>query len=321
MVTAETKLIEKTSTATKRSAVRIIDGATSTEICRRGVELHPISWSGLTSLSNPELIKSIHLSYIRAGARIITSNTFASSRHILKAAGSEGLFDSVNRQSIEIAIAARKESGESDVLIAGSLSTLPPLNNPDSAPSGAVVERNYQDQAEILAQSGADLLLIEMQYDSDAAVPLIKSCLATGLPVWVGITASCRADGQLIAYRPPGKYTALAEESFESLITTVAGQPITAIGVMHTPITLLRQALTMLQEVWAGPTFAYPETGKFDEPNWDFAKSVNPDEFANQMCALSRSYSLAAIGGCCGTTPAHIEALVAALHRQTDEEM
>ena len=301
--------------------VRVIDGAISTEIYRHGVDLHPISWSGLTSFTHPTLIKSIHLNYIRAGARLITTNTFASSRHILQAAGSADLFDTVNRLSVEIAIDARGESGAEGVVIAGSLSTLPPLNRPESAPIGSMVERNHHDQAKLLADSGADLLLVEMLYDSAAALPLIEACLATGLPVWVGITASCLQDGQLIAYRPSGKYTDLPDEPFASLLRKVANLPVAAIGVMHTPLDLMLDALTVVKEYWPGYIFAYPETGCFADPNWDFSESVSPDKFAKEMCKIASTFSLDAVGGCCGTTPAHIEALVAALDRPNDDEI
>lgn len=303
---------QKTSKRTRK--VRIIDGAMSTEIFRRDVNLHPISWSGLNSHSHPELIKSIHLDYINAGARMITTNTFAASRHILQAADCSRLFNAVNRMSVEIAIEAREESEIDDVLIAGSLSTLPPLNNPDNAPSGAEVLQNQQDQANLLAASGVDLLLIEMQYDSSSALPLIQACLATELPVWVGITASRRHTGEMIAYRPSGKYACLQTEAFMSLIESVTQQPISAVGVMHTPIEIMHAALAMLRERWNGTAFAYPETGCFDEPNWDFSESVDPADFAEKMCMFSSAFSLDAIGGCCGTTPSHIQALAERLN-------
>jgi len=303
------------------SNVRVIDGATSTEICRRGVGLHPVCWSGLASLTHPDLIKSIHLHYLQAGARLITSNTFAASRHILQAAGSAELFETANRQSIEIAIDARDESGATGVLVAGSLSTLPPLNYPDRAPRGIEIEKNHSDQSNILAQSGADLLLVEMLYDSASALPLIDACLATGVPVWVGVTASRLSNGQLIAYRPSGKYESLQDESFGSLISNVADRPVTAIGVMHTPLPIMHDALTLLRKFWNGPAFAYPETGHFKEPDWDFTHTVRPIDFAKQMCAFAKEFSLGAIGGCCGTTPEHIQALDRALHRQSDDEL
>ena len=65
----------------------LLDGATGTELQRRGVPMDGAAWCGLAVASHPEIVRQVHLDYIQAGAEVIITNTFASGRHLLRAAG------------------------------------------------------------------------------------------------------------------------------------------------------------------------------------------------------------------------------------------
>jgi|GEM_PF-5080965 len=77
----------------------IIDGATGSEAERRGVPTLDDAWSGGGNLSHPDIVREIHEEYIRVGAEIIISNSFATTRHALRDAGIEAQFESSNRRA------------------------------------------------------------------------------------------------------------------------------------------------------------------------------------------------------------------------------
>ena len=98
----------------------LLDGATGSELENRGIKMDN-SWCATASLEF-DILKQIHKDYINAGAKIITTNTYASNRMILEVAGVEDKFEDINLAAINAAIQAREECGRDDVLVAGSLS-------------------------------------------------------------------------------------------------------------------------------------------------------------------------------------------------------
>ena len=100
----------------------IIDGGTGTEVDRRGVPKLEHAWNGGGTLSHPDIVRSIHEDYIRAGAEIIITNTFGIC-NALTDAGAAHLFDTYNRQAVRLAREARDAAGRPDVLIAVAFPT------------------------------------------------------------------------------------------------------------------------------------------------------------------------------------------------------
>ena len=84
----------------------LIDGATGTEIERCGVPQLENAWNGGGALSHPDVLRSVHEDYIREGAEIVVSNTFATHRHALRDAGVEHQFETLNRRGVELAMEA-----------------------------------------------------------------------------------------------------------------------------------------------------------------------------------------------------------------------
>ena len=103
----------------------MLDGGTGSELRRRGVRLDEAAWSGLASLTHYDVLREVHADYIAAGADVITTNTFGTTRFVLEAAGYGERFATINRRAVDAAREARDASGR-DVAIAGSMSCLPP---------------------------------------------------------------------------------------------------------------------------------------------------------------------------------------------------
>jgi S-methylmethionine-dependent homocysteine/selenocysteine methylase len=143
----------------------LIDGGTGTELRRRGVRLDAAAWSGLAPLTHYDLLRESHADYIEAGAAVITTNTFGTSRFVLAAAGHEEQFAAINRRAVDAARAARDASGR-DVVIAGSMSCLPPHFDAHAYPDAMAESAAYRELADTLAAAGVDVLLLEMMQET-----------------------------------------------------------------------------------------------------------------------------------------------------------
>jgi S-methylmethionine-dependent homocysteine/selenocysteine methylase len=285
----------------------LLDGATGTELQRRGVPMDDAAWCALAALTHPEVLQAVHEDYLRLGAEVITTNTFASARHMMARAGRAEDTIPGYRAAVAAARAARDRSaGGRPVVIAGSISTMRPIlphadrRDPRAAVPKDEARASLREAAQTLAEAGVDLLLLEMVSDLDWGPLLIDEALATGLPVWVGLSARRAEDGHLHSYHEGGP-------SFEDLVQGVSGSGVQAIGVMHSAMPEMAAALDLVRRHWQGPMLAYPEAGWFEMPDWRFIE-VDPEGFADAALRWVRQ-GAQIVGGCCGLGPAHIGAL------------
>ena len=105
----------------------IIDGGTGTELEKRGVEMDPNAWCGRANLDGFDTLVDVHSDYISAGAQIITTNTYASSRLMLSPSGLGDRTKEINQRAFEACATARDKVKRPDVAIAGSVSHAVPM--------------------------------------------------------------------------------------------------------------------------------------------------------------------------------------------------
>ena len=302
----------------------VLDGATGTEISRLGGRMNSAAWCAVANKTHPHIVRQVHEEYIRAGADVVTANTFATCRHVLAGAGLADETVAINRRAVELAREARDNVGPSrPVAVAGSMSTMVAWKEgtirPDPAllPSRDEEAGNFIEMAEALASAGADLLIMEMMLDIDRAMRCVEAAVSTGLPVWVGISCMARDDGSLVGWdvlseaskrdnqvpgRPEG---APLPEIIDALVATGCD----VYGIMHTSIDATGPALDCLFDRWSGPVMAYPETVHTDVPSQQAGITLTPDQFA-ENCLEWLGKGVQIIGGCCGTTIEHIRVLV-----------
>lgn len=292
----------------QRGGIVILDGGTGTELERRGVLMDPKAWCGPASLENVPVLEAIHRDYIAAGADIVTANTYASSRLMLEPAGFADQFEEINRAAVRAARRAREASTRDDVLVAGSLSHMRPVvrefgqQEPLPEPSEAEMAAAFGELATLLRDEQCDLVLLEMMYAPERAAIAFAAALATGLPVWAGFSARRSADGQVLSYAGE------RDIRFEELVQLLENFDVAAAGVMHTPADLVGDALEIVRSVFDGPIMAYPDSGHFVMPHWQFENVISPEdllEFATKWV----DNGVQIIGGCCGLSPDHIAAL------------
>ena len=150
----------------------VLDGATGTELQRRGVAMDPAAWCGPATLHNDQLLTEIHADYICAGSDVVTANTFASSRLMLEPAGYGSQVAEINTRAVEAALRAREQTAATQrVAVAGSLSHMVPVASGTAVvdatgvPSEQQLADAFAELAQILKAAGVDHLILEMMYN------------------------------------------------------------------------------------------------------------------------------------------------------------
>jgi len=279
----------------------LIDGATGTEIERRGVPQLENAWNGGGALSHPNIVRQVHQDYIDAGAQIIISNTFATSRHALRDAGVEDDFEALNRRGVELAVEARTQSGQPDIVVAGGISYWSWTGDKPALDS---LKASVSRQAAIMQSAGADLLMLEMMIDIDRMRETLEAALDTGLPVWVGIT--CRVDNEGNVYLRNG-------EPLRRALEALRPYPVPLLSIMHTEVELIDDCLEALKDQWAGWTGVYAHShGDRSQTRtrheWAFDGVISPEAYCTAS-AQWRAQGINMLGCCCGLGVQHIRAL------------
>lgn len=297
-------------TITERLAtgkIILLDGGVSTEVQKRGASMDPNVWSGLTTKTNPDVVREVHEDYIRAGSEVITANTYSTARHVLESImlGHEAKL--INFKSVQLAKEARDNAADRDVWIAGSMSSMPPLTSDHEVVIDAHAEASYREQAEVLAQAGVDLIITEMMRDIENATMVVNAALATGLPVWVGFSTMVDDSGMDVrGLHWKNTHDIENAQDFSAIVDAVCSQSIQAAGIMHTRIGGIDPALEVLNKHWTGAKMAYAETGEFIKPDWHFEEACSPQDYVADIRKWVDRYQLQIVGGCCGTGPEHI---------------
>ena len=286
----------------------LLDGATGSELENRGIKMDN-SWCATASLEF-DILKQIHKDYINAGAKIITTNTYASNRMILEVAGVDDKFEEINLAAINAAIQAREECGRDDVLVAGSLSHQIPYEDAFRSQeekdkyikklTPEYFQKSFDELALFLADNGCDFILLELMYRPDRIDIIFDSASKVGLPVWAGFS-SRNKDG-LIALTTDYEY------SFKKMISNVKHHKLDAVGIMHCDIGVIEESIKEIKEVYDLPIMAYPEVAVFNFPHYDMSNVIPPDDYLIEAKKW-KDAGAQIIGGCCGTTVEHIKVL------------
>ena len=290
--------------------VLVLDGAIGSELERLGAPMHYDVWCAAALGSHPELVRQVHRNYIEAGADIITTNTYASARHAMERAGLGDKVHEWNTLAAQLAVEARDEyEGPRSVYVAGAVSNFGNWGDPGADR----LRQNYRELATILADSGADVILLEMlAANVDEALPGVEATADLGVPVWVGLSS--------VVDRDSGEVMMGIEESQEHSENSTGFGPLdaaarkimaaggSALLVMHSDLKATGPALRACEDSYDGTLGAYPNAGYWQRPNWTFVDQVSPDEFADEAMSWV-DMGAQIVGGCCGLGPGHIEAL------------
>lgn len=265
------------------------DGAIGTYLYAKGIELGKDIER--LNISEPELIYSIHEEYIRAGSQLIETNTFGANRARLESAGLEGKFKEINQTGVTLA----KRAAGQDVYVAGSI-----------GPTGLEIftdeERNresladiFKEQIAILLESEVDILLFETFTHLDELITAITTARAlSDIPIIAQM-----------AYPSKGKTSSGIDALTCGEAAINAGADVIG-GNCGRGVSSLLTAIEHLSPLRAkAPLSAFPNAGF---PEIVGHRMVYPAEPAYMAKVLAEMIKFGArlVGGCCGTTPAHI---------------
>lgn len=267
----------------------------------------------LLSLSQPEIIKQIHLDYLKAGADIIETNTFNSTRISMADYQMEDLVPEINRESARLAREAANEitalNPEKPRLVAGSMgptnktaSLSPDVNNPGfRAIDFDTLAANYREQAQSLIEGGADILLVETVFDTlnaKAALFALEELfddLGREYPIMVSGTIT-DASGRT-----------LSGQTAEAFLTSLSHVPLMSIGLnCALGADQLRPYVQTLANKAPFAVTAHPNAGL---PNAFGEYDQGPEEMKELIKEYLDRNIVNVIGGCCGTRPEHIQAI------------
>jgi homocysteine S-methyltransferase len=273
----------------------LLDGAMGSLIYEKGVFIDKC-YDEL-NLSRPELIRSIHEAYIRAGARVIETNTYGANRFKLKTHNLLDQLEQINRAGVELAL----EAAADNVFVAGSMG--PP--GVEIAPWGETTLENlfevYAEQAEIMHRSGVHLFILETFQDIRAMAEAIRAVRSVSdLPVAAMMTV--REEGKT-------RYGVDLEEVIRKLDASEAD----VIGLNCTvgPKPMLDFVERMVP-LTKKPLCVMPNAGRPQYTDGRMIYMSTPDYFS----VYTRRFidkGVRMLGGCCGTTPEHIGKMANAL--------
>ena len=281
----------------------ILDGAVSTELQRMGVPMSTDTWSGLAAITHPDILRELHVRYLRAGAEVITANTYAAAPQHVAAAGFGERAREINMRSAEIALEARDKAAEGPAWVAGSLSLMAPGFRSANRQAPAEHADGLRRQAEWLAEAGVDLLVLEMLRDIEWSTAAVDAALSAGVPVWSGFSCAVDASGALVTQGRVGDTV-----PFEDALRAVTGRGETLVAVMHSEIADTTLGLRCAAGACEAPLGAWPNSGTIEPPDWQFDDALTPEAFA-ALAAQWIDDGVRVIGGCCGLGPEHVRAV------------
>ena len=303
-----------------RDRVLVYDGAMGTALM--ALELDDAAFGGpklhgcneALVLSRPDIVEGVHVAYLEAGADVLETDSFTASRLKLDEYGIGEHTVEVNRRSAEIARAAadRFTTKAKPRFVAGSLGPTGMLiSSSDPTLSKVTFDQLagiYGEQARALVDGGVDLLLIETSQDlleMKAAIAGIVREFDRGLRrVPIQAQATLDVTGRM-----------LLGTDIRAVRATLEALPIDVIGLnCSTGPTHMREPVRYLGEssrcfISVIPNAGLPIMG----PKGETIYPEGPEEMARELGAFVRDFGVNTIGGCCGTTPAHIAAFVEAV--------
>ena len=315
------------------------DGGFGSQLINRGIE---IPNTAIANLSHPEDVTSIHEEYIGSGARIIGANTFvAGDMHLRLAGVAESEFEEIVKKGVDHAKEAVRRSGN-EVYIGGSIGPVPGVLEIEGGEiSIEAAQQSYRRQVEILAEEGVDILILETYFSAVDAVLAVGEASECGIPISLALT---------MRYTPPTKrqrkgrsrrtqdtpagenlYRTMWGHSYGDLLDMLINSDrignVNLLGINcgstdsefpeHSGMPYAINAITQLQKAMTDRDvkkhmIAYPNAGIPSlDSNGHSHYNQTPREMAAHIPSLLDA-GAKVIGGCCGSDPKHITAMVEA---------
>ena len=285
-----------------------LDGAMGTMLQQAGLSAADFGGPALEGCNEvlvrtrPDAVLNVHRAYLAAGADIIETDTFGGAPIVLAEYGLEADAHELNRRAAELARQAADEfsTPERSRFVAGSMGPTTKSISTTGGITFAELREAYYVQAKALAEGGADILLIETCLDTrnaKAALLAVQQVVREmGWKIPVIVSGTIERTG-----------TMLGGQAADAFYVSVAHADLLAIGLnCATGPEFMTDHLRTLHEIAATRISCYPNAGL---PNEEGAYLETPESLARQLERFVDHGWLNIVGGCCGTTPAHIRAI------------
>ena len=284
-----------------KKSLFLLDGAMGTQLIARGINVG--TCNDYLNIESPDIISEIHCAYLQAGSDAITTNTFSANQYALARHGLSEEAEQINKAGAQIArhVAGKEHYVLGDVGPTGDF--LEPLGNLKPAEC----KDAYARQAEALLIGGVDGLIIETVTALDEMTLIIQAVksLCADLPVFASMSFDKVGDD----------FKTMMGVGIEAMASTIIPLGIDAIG-FNCGTATLEEYVELADKLFSAVRklsddiliFAQPNAGKPKLVDGKAVYKVTPEDFA---VAAEKIYSIGIniLGGCCGTSPAHIKAL------------
>jgi methionine synthase / methylenetetrahydrofolate reductase(NADPH) len=269
--------------------VTVFDGAMGTMLYAKGVYINR-SYDEL-NLTQPDLVRAVHEEYVRAGAEVIETNTFTATAHKLAQYGLEGQLRDINVAAARLA----REAAGGSCYVAGAVGPLGLRIEPYGPTSFDEAKEYFKQQVEALLEGGVDLFLLETFSDiSEIRQAILAVRELSDLPIVAQMTIML--DGNTSFGTTPEVFTARLDEWGADVIGLNCG-----VGPATVLTAVERMRLATTKKLSAQPNAGLPR----DVQGRQFYM-CSPEYMAKYAKRLIQA-GVRFIGGCCGTTPAHIK--------------
>ncbi len=288
----------------RRGDTLIGDGAWGTLLMARG--LKPGVPPETFNLARPEVLEDIARQYVDAGADIVTTNTFGASPLRLRQHGLEDAADEINRRAVE----ALRRAVDDRAYVSGDIGPCGHLLEPYGDASPAEVLAGFERQARALAAAGVDLFCIETMTDLAEAVLAVRAARSAspGTPVVATMTFD---------QTPRGFFTVMGTSVAQAARDLVAAGADVVGSNCGNGIEVMVEIAREFRARTSAPIAIQSNAGLPERRGGELVYAEDPDFTAARAPALL-GLGVSIIGGCCGTTPAHVRAIRDRVFRPAD---
>ncbi len=281
------------------SRVIVCDGAMGTELQRAGLAIGECGerWA----LDHADRLQAIHAAYVAAGSQAIITNTFGANRWVLGRYGLDAHVEAVNRAAAAI---ARQAAGDA-VAVLGDIGPFGGFLKPLGEVDAGELELEFTRQARALLEGGADGIVIETMSAIEEVTAAIRGARAAGAPFVIASLAFDRL--------PNGAIRTMMGVSPEQAARTAASEGVDAVGAnCGTRMTTadFAEIVAAFTSAASLPIVIQANAGSPELVDGRAVYRLTPEAFADGMADVVAA-GARLVGGCCGTTPAHIAALAA----------
>ncbi len=290
----------------------LLDGGMGQELIARSSAPPSALWSAKVMMDEPHIVEQVHRDYIKAGARVLTLNSYSATPERLKRDASEALFKPLQAKAIELAQSA---SANGDITIGGCLSPLFGSYHPEATPEFDICLETYR-RVVALQKDAVDVFICETLSSIKEIKAAVQAAHESGKPVWCGMSVMDEDGTRLRSGEPVSAGAAAAKEAGASAVMINCSWP-----------EAVTQAMPILAKV--GLPFGGFANGFTKADSLRLGGTVDslkvrtdlgPDQYADHAMGWVEA-GATIIGGCCEVGPAHIATLAQRLESAGHESV